>query len=50
MFIITIYTSISINIQKKRREMVRDEWKGMLIVRDDERDVVDEPWEVVIGC
>ena len=25
--------------QKKQREMVRNEWKGMLIVRDDERDI-----------
>ena len=39
MFIITIYTYIGINIQKKRREMVRYEWKGMLIIQDDERDV-----------
>ena len=50
MFIITGDTSITINIQKKRREMVRDEWKGRLIIWDNECNVVDEPWEVVIRC
>ena len=39
MFIITIYTCISINTQKKRREMVKYEWKGMLIIQDDKCDV-----------
>ena len=36
MFIITVYTYISIIYQKKRREKLKNKWNGMLIVGDDE--------------
>jgi hypothetical protein len=39
-------------VPKNRGKMARNEWKGMLIVRDDEHDGnrrIDQPWETVIG-
>jgi cbb3-type cytochrome oxidase subunit 3 len=39
MFIITEYTYISIIYQKKRREKLKNEWNGILIIRVDEHDV-----------
>jgi hypothetical protein len=39
MVIITLDTYRSTIYQKKQGKMVRNEWKGMLIVGDDERDV-----------
>jgi len=39
MFIITVYTYISIIYQKKRRKGLKNEWNDILIIGDDERDV-----------